>query len=72
MLICATIDELRNELGQPVAGTDTVVLLLIDVRRAHFYSPARKKVFVELLEETDTNESKVGRLLRSMVAETLE
>ena len=65
-LFCATIDELPNELGQPVAWTEPVVLMLIDVRRAHFYSPALRKVFVELLEEAGTDKSKVGRLVRSM------
>ena len=45
LLICATIDELPNEVGQPVAWTEPVLLMLIDVRRAHFYSPARRKVF---------------------------
>ena len=52
--ICATSDELPNELGQPVAWTEPVVLMLIDVRQAHFYCPAH------------TDSSKVGRLLRSM------
>ena len=33
---------------------------------AHFYCLARRKVFVELPEEADTDNSKVGRLLRSM------
>ena len=65
LLICATIDELPNELGQPNAWTEPVVLMLI-VRRAHFYSPSRRKVFVELPEEASTDESKVGLLLRSM------
>ena len=36
MLICATIEELPNELGQLVAWTEPVVLMLIDVRRASF------------------------------------
>ena len=40
--------------------------MLIDVRRAHFYSPARRKVFVELPEEAGTDKSKVGRLPRKM------
>ena len=40
LLICATIDELPNGMGQPVAWTEPVVLMLIDVRRAHFYSTA--------------------------------
>ena len=66
LLICATNDELPNWLGQPVAWTEPVVLMLIDVRRAHFYSLARTKVFVELREEASTDKSKVGRLLRSM------
>ena len=66
LLICATIDELPNELGQPVAWTERAVLMLADVRRAHFHSPARRKVFVELPEEAGTDKSKVGRLLRSM------
>ena len=39
--------------------------MLIDVRWAHFYSPARRKVFVELPEEAGTDKCKVGRLLRS-------
>ena len=63
LLICATIGKLPNELAQPMAWTEPVVLMLIEVRRAHFYSPVRRTVFVELLEE---DESKVGRLLRSM------
>ena len=66
LLICATIDELPNELGQPVAWTERVVLMLIDVRRANFSSPARRKLFVQLPEEDSTDKSKVGRLLRSM------
>ena len=33
--------------------------MLIDVRRAHFYSPARRRVFVELLEEASTDKSKI-------------
>ena len=66
LLICATIDELPNELGQPFAWTGPVILMLIDVRREHFYSPARRKVFVELLEEAGTDKSQVGRLLGSM------
>ena len=65
LLICATIDELPNELGQLVAWTEPLVLMLIDVRRAHFYSPARRKVFVELPEEAGADKSKVGRLVRS-------
>ena len=40
--------------------------MLIDVRRAHFHSPVRRKVFVELPAEACTDKSKVGRLLRSM------
>ena len=35
--------------------------MLVDVRRAHFYSLARRKVFVELLEEAGIDTSKVGR-----------
>ena len=42
-----------------------VVLMLVDVRGAHFYSAARRKVFVELLAETCTDKSKVARLLKS-------
>ena len=53
-------------MGQPVAWTEPVVLMLIDVRRAHFYSAAWRKVFVELPAEACTDKSKVGRLLRSM------
>ena len=37
--------------GQTVAWTEPVVFILIDVRRAHSCSPARRKVFVELPEE---------------------
>ena len=66
LLTCATIEELPNWLGRPVAWTEPVVSVLIDVRRAHFYSPARRKVFVELPEEASTDKSKVGRVLRSM------
>ena len=44
LLICGTIEELSNDVGQPVAWTEPVVLMLIDVRRAHFYSGARRSV----------------------------
>ena len=54
--ISTTTDELTNELGQPVAWTERVVLMLIDVRRAHCNNPARRKVFVELPEEASTDE----------------
>ena len=57
LLICATIDELLNEMGQPVASTELVVLIPIDVRRAHFYSAARRKVFVELPAEAGADKS---------------
>ena len=72
LLICATVDERPNEMGQPVAWTEPVVLMMIDVRRAHFYSLARRKVFVELPEEAGTDKSKVGRLHKSMYARTNE
>ena len=51
---------------QSVAWTEPVVLTLIDVRRAHFCSAARRKVFVELPAEAVAGKSKVGRLLKSM------
>ena len=66
LLICATIDELPNEMVQSVAWTEPVVLMLIDVRRAHFCSAARRKVFVELPADAGAGKSKVGRLLKSM------
>ena len=66
LLICVTNEELPNDVGQPVALSEPVVLMLIDVRRAQFCSPARRKVFVELPAEAGTDESKVGRLLRRM------
>ena len=59
LLICATVDELPKEMGQAVAWTEPVVLMLIDVRWSHFCSPARRKVFVELHEEAGTDKSKV-------------
>ena len=66
LLICATIDELSNDVGQPVAWIEPVVLMLVDVRQAHFYSAARRKVFVELPVEACTDKNKVGLLVRSM------
>ena len=66
LLICATIEELPNEVGQPVAWSELVVLMLIDVPRAHFYSFAWRKVFVGLPSEACTDKSKVGLWLRSM------
>ena len=66
LLICATIEELPNDVGQPVAWTEPVVLILVDVRRTHFYSATRRKVYFELSAETCTDKSKVGRLLKSM------
>ena len=49
-----------------MAWTEPVVLMLIDVRRAQFYSAARRKVFVELPAEASASKGKVGRLLRSV------
>ena len=66
LLICATIEELPNDVGQLVAWSEPVVFMLIDVRWAHFHSPARTKMFVELPEEAGTDKSKFGRLLKSM------
>ena len=64
LLICATIEELPNDVRQPVARTELVVLMLINVRRAHSYCAARRKVFVELPPEACTDKSKVGRFPR--------
>ena len=72
LLICATNDELPNELGQPVAWTEPLVLMLLNVRRAHFYNPARRKVSVELSEEAGTDKSKVWTFAQEHAAETLE
>ena len=66
LLICATAEELSNDVGQPVAWSAPVVLMLIDVRQALFYSAARRKVFVELPAETCTDRRNVSRWLRSM------
>ena len=66
LLICAPIDELPNGMVQSVAWTEPVVLMLTDVRRAHFCSAARRKVFVELPAEAVAGKTKVGRLLKSM------
>ena len=66
LLLCATIEELPNDVGQPVAGTEPVVLVLMNVRRAHINSAARRKVFVERPAEASTDKGRVGRLLRSM------
>ena len=49
-----------------MALTEPVVLMLIDTRRAHFHSAARRKVFVELAAEAGAGKGKVDRLLRSM------
>ena len=53
LLICALSDELPNELGQLVAWTEPLVLMLIDVRRARFW----RKVFVDLPEVVGTDKS---------------
>ena len=71
LLICATIEELPNDAGQPVAWTEPVVLMLIDVRWAHSYSAARRRVHVELPAEACTDKLDVCSEA-CMVAETLE
>ena len=38
LLICLPFEELPNGVGQPVAWSELVVSILIDVRRAHFCS----------------------------------
>ena len=49
-----------------MAWTEPVVRMLVDVRRAHFYSAAPRKVFVELPAKAGAGKGKVGRLLQSM------
>ena len=46
LLICATIEELSNDVGQPVAWTELMLLML-------------RKMFVEPLAEACTDRSKV-------------
>ena len=52
--------------GHPVAWTETAVLMLVDVRRTHIHSAAKRRVHVGLPAEASTNERKIGRLLRNM------
>ena len=66
LLICATIKELPDELGNVTAWAEVVVIMLIDVRRAHFYSKARREIHVELPSEAGVDKSKVGRLIQMM------
>ena len=65
-MICVTIEELSNEVGQPVAWSEPAVSMLIDVRWAHVHSAARRRVFVELPAEACTDKRKVGFLLGGM------
>ena len=48
-----------------VTDEDDVVIALLDVSRAHFHSPPRRKVYVDLCEE-DSVEGMCALLLKSM------
>ena len=50
-----------------MAWSEPVVLMQIDVRRAHVYSAARRRVSVELPAEACIEQSKVGLLLKEHV-----
>ena len=51
--------------GRAQGMIDTQKLLFVDVRRAYFYAPARRPVFVTLPDE-DSEKGMCGRLNRSM------
>ena len=42
------------------------MILIVDVKRAHFRSPATRELYVELPEEAGCPEGWVARLLQSM------
>ena len=66
MLICGTVAQLPTLESRLECRLDQIVYMQIDIRRAHFYSPARRVVHVELPSEAGMPKNKVGRLLKTM------
>ena len=47
------------------AGQEPCILFL-DIKKAHFWSPARRSLLVELPPEANEGKDKVGLLLKSL------
>ena len=52
--------------GECICWTETVVYMLVDVKRALFYGKARREMYVELPPECGAEPGKVGKLLQSI------
>ena len=64
----ATTKKVPNEKGKlgPVGSGGEVCLMFLDVKKAHFWSPVRRRLLVELPPEAGEEKDKVGLLKRSL------
>ena len=67
LLVLATTDRVPDETGKMNSDHKGSVLSFLDIKRAHFMSPARRRLFVELPPELKKpDEDKVALLKRSL------
>ena len=64
----ATSDRIPGSDGRPVSVNKNgeVCILFVDVKKAHFWSPVRRRLLVELPVEAGEGPNKVGLLKRSL------
>ena len=64
----ASTRQVPNARGKlsPVGSGGEVCLMFLDVKKAHFWSPVRRRLLVELLPEAGEGRDKVGLLKRSL------
>ncbi|CAE7223346.1 GIP [Symbiodinium sp. CCMP2592] len=64
----ATTQRIPNTRGKlsPVGSGGEVCLMFLDVKKAHFWSPVRRRLLVELPPEAGEGRDKVGLLKRSL------
>ncbi|CAE7551092.1 unnamed protein product [Symbiodinium sp. CCMP2592] len=64
----ATTQRVPNTRGKlsPVGSGGEVCLMFLDVKKAHFWSPVRRRLLVELPPEAGEGRDKVGLLKRSL------
>eukprot|EP00439_Symbiodinium_sp_Y106_P017360 s5745_g2.t1 len=64
----ATTKQVPNDRGKltPVDSGGEVCIMFLDVKKAHFWSPVRRRLLVELPPEAGEGRDKVGLLKRSL------
>ena len=67
LFVVATTQGLKDPEGNVISfGDEQPMISFVDVKKAHLWSPATRKVWVELPAEAGAPQGTVGRLLRSM------